>query len=363
MHKLTVRSSFKISRVILGLLLTLGLIALVDQGFADHVEFGKGLFLEDLPLDIELVMNYQDLCRLEDGPDCPDISAILSYSTEVQENHSIPIIVKSRGNWRLNRDNCWIPPLFLIFPREDVSGTIFAGQDLLPLTTHCGGRLIRNDDYVLKEYLAYRIYNLFSEKSVRVRLAVTRYRKPDENKSGKPHYAFFNEHFHSVAARNDAELWETPKLDLAQTDPMETATMELFQYMIGNTDYSELGQHNIMLLRTADGQVTTLPFDFDFSGLVYAKYAGPNPNLPLKSTKERLYRGFCHPGLDWDELFRKFTDRKAEVFGLIESTPGLSRRAQKSTHKFLNKFYAILDSPKKRQEKIVDACRVIELPD
>ena len=363
MHKPAMLASYRASRVILALLLCLALMSSVDDGFADHVAYDKGLFLEELPLDMELVMNYEDLCHLEDGPDCPDIPAVLSYSSEMQENQSIPIIVKSRGNWRLKRDNCWMPPLFLIFPEEEISGTLFAGQDLLPLTTHCGGRLVRNDDYVLKEYLAYRIYNLFSEKSVRVRLASTRYRKPDDEKSGNPHYAFFNEHFHSVAARNDAEIWETKILDLAQTDPMETATMELFQYMIGNTDFSELGQHNIMLLRTADGRVTTLPFDFDFSGLVYAKYAGPNPSLPLKSTKERLYRGFCHPGLDWDELFRKFTDRKAEVFDLVDSIPGLSRRAQKGTHKFLNKFYAILDSPAKRQEKIVDACRVIESPD
>jgi hypothetical protein len=363
MHKLTDLASFQPSRVLLGLLMSLGLMATVGEGFADHVAFGEGLFLEDLPLEMDLVMNYKDLCRLEDGPDCPDISAILSYSSENQEDQSIPIIVKSRGNWRLKRDNCWMPPLFLIFSEEETAGTLFAGQDLLPLTTHCGGRLVRNDDYVLKEYLAYRIYNLFSEKSVRVRLAVTRYRKPGDKKLAKPHYAFFNEHFHSVAARNDAELWETPVLDLAQTDRMETATMELFQFMIGNTDFSELGQHNIMLLRTADGQVTTLPFDFDFSGLVYAKYAGPNPSLPLKSTKERLYRGFCHPGLDWDELFRKFTDKKAEVFDLIDTTPGLTSRAQKSTRKFLNKFYDILDSPAKRQEKIVDACRVIESPD
>jgi hypothetical protein len=103
-----------------------------------------------------------------------------------------------------------------------------------------------------------------------------------------------------------------------------------------------------------------LPFDFDFSGLVAAKYAGPDPRLPLQSNRQRLYRGFCYPGLDWDELFRKFIAEKAKVFELLDETPGLTKRAQKSTRKFLKEFYKILDSPKLRQKNIVGACREIK---
>ena len=101
--------------------------------------------------------------------------------------------------------------------------------------------------------------------------------------------------------------------------------------MIGNTDFSALAQHNIMLLRTPDGRVTPLPYDFDFSGLVDADYAGPPPGLGLHSVRHRLYRGFCHPGLDWDALFQKFRDKRMQVFELLESTPGLSKKAQKIT--------------------------------
>jgi hypothetical protein len=350
-------------KVLAGLLLCLGLVVTLDEGVADHVAYGTGLFQEDWPLEMDLFMDPKKFCRVEDKSKCQDVPARLSYSVNGQEDQAIdiPLLVKTRGSWRLRRDICTIPPLFLVFPEDQTQtkGTLFAGQDVLPLTTHCSSKQGRTDDYVLKEYLAYRIYNLFSEKSVRVRLAYIRYRKPNVNKLPKPHYAFFNEHFHSVAARNDAEMWETPRLNPAQADSMEMATMELFQYMIGNTDFSSLGQHNIVLLRTSKGQVTTLPFDFDFSGLVNAKYAGPDPRLPLQSNRQRLYRGFCHPDLDWDELFQRFIDKKAQVFELLDSTPGLTRRAQKSTRKFLNEFYEILDSPKLRQRNIVDACRTI----
>ncbi len=353
-------TALQVKGVLPGLLLCLGLCVTLDQGVADHVVSNTALFQEDWLLEMDLFLDTRELCRLEDKSRCQDLPVRLSYSFNGQEEQNIQLMVKTRGSWRLRRDICTMPPLFLIFPEEQTEGTLFAGQDVLPLTTHCSSKLGKTDDYVLKEYLAYRIYNLFSENSVRVRLTFIRYRRPSDKKLPVPHYAFLNEHFHSIAARNGSELWETPRLDLALTDPMEMATMELFQFMIGNTDFSSLGQHNMVLLRSEDGEVAPLPFDFDFSGLVAAKYAGPDPRLPLQSNRQRLYRGFCYPDLDWDELFQTFIDRKADVFELLDATPGLTKRAQKSTRKYLNEFYVIVESPKKREKAIVRACREIK---
>jgi len=334
------------------LVIYLGLFAAMENAVS-----GTGLFLEDQVLKMDLIFESRDLCRDEDRSRCKDVPAILTYSADGQKDQEMPVLLKTRGNWRLRRDICTIPPLFIIFPEEKTEGTLFAGQDLLPLTTHCSSKRGRYDDYVLKEYLAYRIYNLLSEKSVRVRLAYIHYRKSTQSKISNPHYGFLNEHFLSVAARNGDELWKTEVYDPAQSKPMEVATMELFQFMIGNTDFSALAQHNIVLLRDPDGEVTPLPFDFDFSGLVNADYAGPPPALPLHSNRQRLYRGFCHPGLDWDALFRKFRDKRMKVLELIESVPDLSKRARKSSLKYMKDFYKILDSPKKRQKMIVGACR------
>ena len=335
------------------LLLCLGLFAVTANAAS-----GTSLFIEDWPLEMDLFLDLKDLCRKGDRSICQDVSARLSYSLDGQQNQDIPVQVRTRGTWRLRRDICRVPLLFLIFPEDQTEGTLFAGQDMLPLTTHCSSnRYGRDTDYVLKEYLAYRIYQLLSEKSVRVRLVYIRYRKPAEKKLPDGHYGFLNEHFLSVAARNGVELWKPESFDPTQLKPIEMATMELFQYMIGNTDFSALAQHNIILLRAPDGRVTPLPYDFDLSGLVDADYAGPPPGLGLYSVRQRRYRGFCHPGLDWDALFQKFRDRKMQVFELLESTPGLSEKAQNSTLYYLKKFYDILDSPKKRQKKIVDSCR------
>jgi hypothetical protein len=341
-----------LKKALMGLVFCLGLVAAEENAVV-----GTGLFLDDWVLKMDLIFENRDLCRKKDRSGCKDVPAILTYSMDGQEDQEIPVLLKTRGNWRLRRDICSMPPLFIIFPEEKTEGTLFAGQDMLPLTTHCKSKYGRYDNYVLKEYLAYRIYNLLSEKSVRVRLTYIHYRKSAQKKLSNAHYGFLNEHFLSVAARNGNELFKTEAYDPAQSDPMEVGTMELFQFMIGNTDFSALAQHNIVLLRDPDGQVTPLPCDFDFSGLVDAEYAGPPPALPIHSNRQRLYRGFCHPGMDWDALFRKFRDIRMQVFELIESLPDLSERARKSSLKYMKDFYKILDSPKKRQRDIVDACR------
>jgi hypothetical protein len=343
----------RLQKALPGLVICLGLFAAVENAAS-----GTGLFIDDGVLKMDLIFETRDLCREEDRSRCEDVPAVLIYYADGQEGQEIPVRLKTRGNWRLRRDICSIPPLFIIFPEEESKGTLFAGQDLLPLTTHCKSKHGKYDNYVLKEYLAYRIYNLLSEKSVRVRLAYIHYRKSANSKLSIPHYGFLNEHFLSVAARNGEELWKTEAFDPSRSNPMDMATMELFQYMIGNTDFSAVAQHNIVLLRDPDGLVTPLPFDFDFSGLVDAEYAGPPPALPLNNNRQRLYRGFCHLGLDWDALFRKFQDRRMQVLELVESVPGLSERTRRTALKYMKDFYKILDSPKKRQKKIVDACRM-----
>ena len=164
------------------------------------------LFLDTEPLEMVLISNLKELCRDKDNIDCEDTPAKLVYSVEGKNSTEISIQLRGRGDWRLKRKNCVVPPLFLKFPDEGLDNTLFSGQKMLPLTTHCQNVKRRYNDYVLKEYLAYRLYNLFSPKSVRVRLVRVRYRKNATAKMPPVHYGFLSEHFDSVASRNDS-IW------------------------------------------------------------------------------------------------------------------------------------------------------------
>jgi hypothetical protein len=200
-----------------------------------------------------------------------------------------------------------------------------------------------------------------TEKSVRTRLLNISYRKNPPSRRPKRHQAFFSEHFNYMAKRNGAGVLKVGQLDLNSVEPPELAIMELFQFMIGHTDWSAVYLHNIFLIHQTDAQanggVTAVPFDFDFSGLVSAQYATPDATMPIRNIRQRLYRGLCSPAIDWEQLFTRFQDIRSEVFKLVYTLPGLTQSSRSRTRSFLQGFYDILDSPGKREQRIIQACR------
>ncbi|HEX7082286.1 MAG TPA: hypothetical protein VF329_14860 [Gammaproteobacteria bacterium] len=318
------------------------------------------LFAESEPLALELVMTSKALCRRTTRSDCADAPATLVVSDGHGAERRVDVRLRVRGVWRNESGNCAVPPLFVFFA-AGAEGTPFEGQTMLPLTTHCR-ESAAYEQYVLKEYLAYRIYNLLTDKSLRVRLARITYRDEGRRRSREvQRYAFFTEHFDSLAKRLHATLQPEGELDPGETDARELATFELFQYLIGNTDWSAIAGHNVAGFVDADGLVTAVPYDFDFSGLVDASYAGPSPKLPIRSVTERLYRGFCHSDLQWQPLFERFLTRQTAVSELVDEIPGLEDRAREKAQAYLDEFFSAIGSSE--GEEIVRACRRLSAPD
>ena len=233
---------------------------------------------------------------------------------------------------------------------------------MLPLTTHCRDSSTY-EQYVLKEYLAYRIYNLLTDKSLRVRLARVSYRDTGRRDRVVERYAFFTEHFKSLAARQNAEVYEPETFDRRAANPLELGTLDLFEFLIGNTDWSASKGHNIVHIRARDGFVTAVPYDFDFSGLVDADYAGPPPNLPIRTVTQRLFRGFCRPDLDWPRVYELFRTEHAAITKLIEQTPMLTvDSAERSRiRRELLRDSRLTETGRDREGVSYRGCRVNEL--
>jgi AAA family ATP:ADP antiporter len=312
------------------------------------------LFSGHEPLAIELVMDGKALCRGE-RTDCANAPATLIYREPDGAERRVDVELEARGKWRNSDGHCSVPPLFVHFSAA-AAGTLFDGESMLPLTTHCREKPSSYEQYVLKEYLAYRIYNALTDKSLRVRLVRVTYRDARRDRSVE-RYGFFTEHFNALAARHGAAVRDAEDFHPFEADPLELATFELFEYMIGNTDWSAVRGHNAVYIGAADGAVTAVPFDFDFSGLVDASYAGPPPQLPISSVTERLFRGFCRPGFDSEALFQRFRDARGSIDELVASIPGLDAEHREKAEAYLAEFFAILDSPERREKDILGACR------
>jgi hypothetical protein len=329
-------------------------VALLVVG--EPTEAQSGLFEAAEPLTITLSFDFNTLCRDGADADCPDTPGSLTHVDGGGEARAVPVWIRARGRWRNVSANCSMPPLSVIFD-TGIEGSVFAGQTMLPLTTHCNESPAAQEQYVLKELVAYHMYNGLTENSMRVRLARIRYEHTGRRPRTVERYAFFTEHFDSFAARTGTTFWPTENFDPRASDPEALATLELFQFMIGNTDWSMLNGHNVAHFRAADKTVVAVPYDFDQSGIVNASYATPPAILRIRRVTQRVYRGFCHAGLDWDAVFRRFESQRESIGAVVERTPALDEAHRSEIRDYVAGFYAIIDSADRRQADIVARCR------
>jgi hypothetical protein len=133
-----------------------------------------------------------------------------------------------------------------------------------------------------------------------------------------------------------------------QTNTNDFLNTAVFEYLIGNTDWSVQYLQNIKLIaRDSLSIPTAVPYDFDHSGLVGAPYAKPAEALELSSTRERRYRGYCIQDMkQFDDVIAHFNSIKDEVYALYTSNTLLDESYIKSTIKYFDEFYKTINNPK-----------------
>ena len=339
-----------------------GVFALAGSGPAGAAADGSagaappGVFDDRRPLEMELVYDSKALCRDPRQAACADLPATLLYRDAEGRQQRVPVALRTRGRYRADTVQCSLPALFVFFTGE-TRGTLFAGESMLPLTTHCD-RSAQHEQYLLKEYLGYRIYESLTSKSLHVRLVRMIYRDAAAGRLEPiERYAFFTEHFDSFARRQGVTVRPKGLFDPRSGDPAEITTLDLFQYAIGNTDWSVVKGHNVLLVEGEGARVTPVPFDFDFSGLVDAEYASVSPEVSIRTVRQRVFRGVCDPDTDWDAAFAHFAARRDDVLRLADEIPDLQPRQRLGAVDYLDDAFATFASAKRRRTLIVDACR------
>ncbi len=285
-------------------------------------------------------------------------SAIFSYLNLNGDTVSLQTRVRTRGHFRKDPDHCDFPPLRIDFSEAAVENTLFEKQEQLKLTTHCNTRKNYYEKYLLMEYLTYRLYNLISEESFRVRLLRLTYIDLSGRIDPIEKYGFFLETSGKMAARNGCEEFdmESVKQNDIQNDAM--VKLSMFQFMIGNTDWSVSGLHNIELIRSSPYlPPIAVPYDFDWCGLVNANYAYPAPNLEIQSVRDRLYRGICRTSQEYLEAIELFKAKEKEIYQFCNSFNYLEAKERKQIVRYIEQFYFILNNPRLLDSEIYSKCR------
>ena len=310
------------------------------------------LFDDTTVLDCKLYTNFRNVLRDRDKKPVYH-GAKLLYKNSLGKDVILPLKIKARGNFRKDRNVCDFPPLLLHFSKHTHdSANLFSDQQNLKLVTHCQG-----DAYVIQEWMVYKIYNLLTPFSFHARLVKMDYADSSLKGKTETHYGILIEDETKMAQRNASVLVKRKMITQQATRREPYLIMALFQYMIGNTDWSVPYLHNIRLVATDSTEIPfTVPYDFDHAGIVRAPYAKPAEELNLISAQEMLYRGFCLPVKDFDEVITTYNEKKAAIYDAYTHCVLLQPKYIKQTLAYLDDFYKTINNKKLMKVELERPC-------
>ena len=308
------------------------------------------LFASLDPLEVTLTGDFKAINRDHNPESKQRYPGTVKTGTE-----EIAVQFGARGHVRRMARTCDYVPLRVEFTDKPAATSVFARQEKLKLVVQCAGGG-EYEQYIYKEYLAYRIYNtLMPHQSFRARLARVSY----VDRAGKPagsRMGMFLEDEGDVAKRMEGRVVELQRLLFENLDSDALMPMMIFEYMIGNTDFSIYALHNVRIVQRPDKSLHPVPYDFDFSGLVNTPYALPARGLLLKTVQDRMYRGPCRRQEQVDPYVANFVAKRDQIRALPESIPGIDRRTRDEARSYIDGFYSSIRSTKDVRGLFVSCC-------
>ncbi len=272
---------------------------------------------------------------------------------------SLPVRIRARGNFR--RKTCYFAPLKLKFKRSSTKTTIFAGSEELKMVLPC--LLERySGDYVLKEYLAYQLYEVISPYHFKTRLAEVSFFDDRGRREVDHHfYGFLIEDIDHLCKRYRGQEVKR-RVHPLQQDGLASVRNAFFEYMIANTDFSTKQLHNQKLL-FAEKRIIPVPYDFDMSGLVNAPYAAvtniQNLSGSISQVTDRIYKGYERERSHLDQVRGEFIQKKPELLKKLTDLQELfeDTAQYREAHDFLLSFFEIIEDDKKFEREIANRLR------
>jgi hypothetical protein len=316
------------------------------------------LFASDAPIRFTIQGPINIIARSAEDSTAPRDATLTLAGT----SPAYPIRLSARGITRRLQATCQFPPLRVEFTQPPPKDSLFAGQKRLKLVTHC-----RSDEgfqqHLLLEYSAYRVFNLITPQSYRVRLATVDYAEPS-GKVSTTRWGYFIEDLDDAAKRNDTKKAQVgDRILTAQIDPAQAGRVALFEYMIGNLDWSmragPAGEgccHNTKLIMGTGGMMVPLPYDFDYSGLVDAPYAIPPEGFSIKNVKSRVYQGYSRFNAQALAAAAEFRARRPAIEVVYGQIPGMSDRTRAKALAYLGGFFSQIATDEAVKAKILMNC-------
>lgn len=254
------------------------------------------------------------------------------------------IKISMRGKSR--RTICDLPPLRLHFPKKTLSENgIRKKHNTLKLVSYCKDKSTY-EYYILREYLAYKMYNKITDYSFNVQLVEVEYKDTGKRSGSVTRYGFIIENTDEMADRLNAKEKSKYLFGRDSLNHFQYDLLALFQYSISNTDWRISALHNTKIIRDKDTkEFFAIPYDFDYSGFVNTEYSIPSPDFRQVSIYSRIFMGDCREYEIMEKARAVYIDKKDEVLQCPDEWPFKSKHCKKAL-KFVKRSYKILEKDK-----------------
>jgi hypothetical protein len=329
------------------------LFLLFGQLFAqDFVVQSAAFFAKDSVVNVTLNTNLKTLNKTRNHS--PYLPGTITWqnpigSGDITEN----IHLKLRGNFR--KETCGMASLMLDF-RDTAKKSRLRKLGKVKLVAPCETGY-EYQQYVLQEYLIYKMYNLITDASFRVRLLNLTIQDSAKAKKHFKQYAFVIEPVTAIEKRKRWMEESKQKFNTEQTNRQQATLVFMFQYMVANTDWAVPTYHNIKLFFPKDSarvRPYIVPYDFDFSGLINAHYASPPETTGLTSVTDRFYMGYVRTPDELRAAANVFLSRKNEILDLVKNFELLDGSRKWEMNNYLEEFFSIISDEKRLHEVFID---------
>ena len=325
------------------------------SSYEDTVAVYEDLFSAEEPLYLTLKFDVKALKKTRHQDVYHDAEMTNVVSEEFQVSNSVQ--VKARGSFR--RDNCTLPPIWLNIGHAGIKADSLQDVVRMKMEVRCRNTA-QYEPYVLSEYLAYKIYNIVTPISYRVRLVRLTIIDTGKDNEMTEDWAFLHEPDELMTLRLNGKMIESDELSMATVNPEVINRLSMFQYMIGNGNYSVTGRHNLKILTLNSGNppgFLPVPHDFDYSGLVNTHYAVPGENLGTTSVKERYYLGPCLPKQVHEETIQELAQFEDEIMEYIKDFEYLDETEKVDMIEYLDSYFKESKESWFIDRKIAPTCR------
>ena len=260
---------------------------------------------------------------------------------------SLAAEIRARGVVR--NQICRFPPIKLKVSKKELKKRNLKKKlNDLKIVTHCKSG-DRYEKYVKREFLVYELYNHVTPYSFRSEFVEIDYYDINSKKKVEDKPAILIEHKDELADRLGGDVVERKRAYEQHCITDCAMRMNLFQYMIGNTDWSYYNLHNLTLLKVPEHPILVpVPYDFDYSGLVNTEYSIPTETLPIENVKQRYFLGICREDNALEVQFEFFRELEDKFRNTVMEFPHLKKNDRTEMANYISEFFDKINRKNRR---------------